>query len=157
MWVDLILSIYSQSMVHLKSTLVAHYFNRLWAPGWQSFMSSHFIPTHLWFCHSICTQALWWWQQLVRLWALNQKGHGYEGSEDTCWRKSHPQNPYQLINNTPTLSDGKTKVTEEEVEGRGTCIIDYKNHKCLAQHIILSMMSTWIGAMIKNLCTTHEM
>ena len=63
---------------------------------------------------------------------------------------------YQLVNNVPTLSDGKTKATEEQIETREARIIDYEKHKCLAQHVILSTTSTRIGAVIKNMNTAHE-
>ena len=71
--------------------------------------------------------------------------------------KATPPKPYQLVNNIPTLSDGKTKATEEQIETREARIIDYEKHEFLAQHIILSTTSTRIGAVIKNLNTTHEM
>ena len=71
--------------------------------------------------------------------------------------KATPPKLYQLVNNVPTLSDGKTKATEEQIETRETQIIDYEKHKCLAQHVILSTTSTWIEAVIKNLNTAHEM
>ena len=71
--------------------------------------------------------------------------------------KATPPKPYQLVNNVPTLSDSKTKATEEQIETREAQIIDYEKCKCLAQHDILSMTSTRIGAVIKNLNTTHEM
>ena len=61
------------------------------------------------------------------------------------------------INNVPTLSDGKTKATKEQIETREVWIIDYEKHECLAQHVILSTTSTRIGAVIKNLNTAHEM
>ena len=71
--------------------------------------------------------------------------------------KATPLKPYQLVNNVPTLSAGKTKATEEQIEAKEAHIIDYKKHECLSQHVILSMTSTQIGAVIKNLSTTHKM
>ena len=40
--------------------------------------------------------------------------------------------PYQLVNNVPTLSNGKTKATKEQIETREAQIIDYEKHECLA-------------------------
>ena len=34
--------------------------------------------------------------------------------------------PYQLVNNVPTLSDGKTKAMEEQIETWEMCIMDYE-------------------------------
>ena len=71
--------------------------------------------------------------------------------------KATPPNLYQLVNNIPTLSDGKTKATEEQIEAREAWMIDYEKCECLVQHVILSTTSTRIGAVIKNLNTAHEM
>ena len=72
-------------------------------------------------------------------------------------RKATPPKPYQLVNNIPTLSDGKTKATEEQIETREAQIIDYEKRKCLAQQVILSTTSTQFGVVINNLKNAHEM
>ena len=65
--------------------------------------------------------------------------------------------PYVELNRITVLSNGKTCVTEEQIETKETCIVEFDKHKCLAQHVLLSTTSVCIGSMIKNLMTVKEM
>ena len=65
--------------------------------------------------------------------------------------------PYALVARVPILVDGMTQATENQIEAREMKIINYNEHKYLAQHVILSTTSTHLGNKIKNLKTSHEM
>jgi hypothetical protein len=86
-----------------------------------------------------------------------QKAMGVKG----IWRhvegKAVTPREYAVVNGVPVISDGKTPATEEQIEARETCIIDYDKHECLAQHVILSTTSTRLGVKIKDLKTAKEM
>ena len=66
-------------------------------------------------------------------------------------------NPYQIINGAAVLPDGKMKAMDEQIEAKETHIMEYEKHKYLAQHVILSTTSPWIGSIIKNLKMAEEM
>ena len=71
--------------------------------------------------------------------------------------KAAAPKPYQLVNNIPTLPDGKTRATDDQIEVWETQIIDFDKHEYLVQHIILSTMSAQLSSIIKNLNSAHEM
>jgi hypothetical protein len=64
---------------------------------------------------------------------------------------------YTVVEGIPIISDGKTPATEEQIEAQEKRIIDYEKREYLAQHIILSTTSTWLGAKIKDLKSAKEM
>ena len=64
---------------------------------------------------------------------------------------------YALVTRDPILVDGTTQATEDQIEAREMKIINYDKHEYLAQHVILSRISTCLGNKIKNLKTSHDM
>ena len=86
-----------------------------------------------------------------------QKAMGSKG----LWRhvegKATAPKPYTLVNDIPVLSDGKTPVSEEQIEAKETRIIEFDKCKYFAQHVILSTTSTRLGAKIKDLKSAKEM
>jgi hypothetical protein len=64
---------------------------------------------------------------------------------------------YQMVSGVRVGKDGKTPVTDEQVEAREEKIDDYERRSYLAQHVILSSVSARLGSLIKNMKTPKEM
>ena len=62
-----------------------------------------------------------------------------------------------MVNQAFILSDGKTPVTEEQIEVRETQIINYDKQEYLAQHVILLTTSTHLSGKIKDLESAKDM
>ena len=65
--------------------------------------------------------------------------------------------PYVVTGGVAMLPDGKTPAMEEQIETKESKIIEFEKQEYLAQHIILSTTSTWLGAKIKDMLTAKEM
>ena len=63
--------------------------------------------------------------------------------------------PYAVV--VPVLADGITQASDDQVESKELKIADYDKREYLAQHIILSTTSMWLGIKLKSLKTTKEM
>ena len=59
-------------------------------------------------------------------------------------------NPYQIINGAAVLPDGKMKATDEQIEAKEMHIMEYEKCEYLAQHVMLSTTSPWIGVKNRN-------
>ena len=53
--------------------------------------------------------------------------------------------PYAVVARVPVLTDGTTQATNDQVKLKESKIVDYDKKEYLAQHIILSTTSTWLG------------
>ena len=65
--------------------------------------------------------------------------------------------PYAVVAGVLVLADGITQASNDQVELKELKIVDYDKKEYLAQHIILSTTSTWLGIKLKSLKTTKEM
>ena len=65
--------------------------------------------------------------------------------------------PYRLLDGVPVIADGKTPAMEDQIESKGTKIMDFDKKEYLAQHIILSTTSSHIRVKIKGLKSAKEM
>ena len=65
--------------------------------------------------------------------------------------------PYAVVAGVLVLTDGITQASDDQVELKELKIADYDKREYLAQHIILSTTSTWLGIKLKSLKTTKEM
>ena len=65
--------------------------------------------------------------------------------------------PYAVVARVLVLADGITQASDDQVESKELKIADYDKRECLAQHVILSTTSTWLGIKLKSLKTTKEM
>ena len=65
--------------------------------------------------------------------------------------------PYVITAGKAMLLDGKTPVSDEQLETKESKIIEFKKCKYLAQHIILSTTSARLGAKIKDMLTAEKM
>ena len=61
------------------------------------------------------------------------------------------------MNGISITLDGKTTATEEQIESKETQIIEFEKREYLVQHVILSTMSSSLGALIKDLRSAREM
>ena len=64
--------------------------------------------------------------------------------------------PYTL-KGVHVLADGTTPATDDQIESKESKIIEFEKREYLAQHIILSTVSTCLGAKIKDLTTPKDM
>ena len=53
--------------------------------------------------------------------------------------------PYAVVARVPVLTDGITQASDDQVESKESKIADYNKREYLAQHVILSTTSTWLG------------
>ena len=65
--------------------------------------------------------------------------------------------PYAVVAGVPVLADGITQASDDQVESKESKIADYDKREYLAQHVILSTTSTWLGIKLKSLKTAKEM
>src|ERR1700678_3941516 len=65
--------------------------------------------------------------------------------------------PYIVSQGKPTLSDGKTPATEDQIDTKESRIVEFKEREYLAKHILLSTTLMRLGARIKDLATTEAM
>ena len=54
------------------------------------------------------------------------------------------------------LNDGKMLAMEDQIESKKTKILEFEKREYLAQHILMSMTSTWLGTKIKALPTAED-
>ena len=64
---------------------------------------------------------------------------------------------YVLVSGIYVGSDGKTPVTEDQLEAREDKVDEYERRSYLAQHVILSSVSPRMGSLIKNMKSAKEM
>ena len=65
--------------------------------------------------------------------------------------------PYAVVARVLVLTDGMTQANDDQVESKESKIADYDKKEYLAQHVILSTTSTWLGIKLKSLKTMKEM
>ena len=65
--------------------------------------------------------------------------------------------PYTLKEGVHVLADGTTPAMDDQIESKESKIIEFEKREYLAQHIILSTVSTRLGAKIKDLTTPKDM
>ena len=65
--------------------------------------------------------------------------------------------PYAVVARVPVLTDGITQASDDQVESKESKIADYNKREYLAQHVILSTTSLWLGIKLKSLKTAKEM
>ena len=65
--------------------------------------------------------------------------------------------PYAVVARVLVLADGTTQASDDQVESKESKIADYDKKEYLAQHVILSTTSTWLGIKLKSLKTAKEM
>ena len=59
--------------------------------------------------------------------------------------------PYAVVAGVLVLADGITQASDDQVESKESKIADYNKREYLAQHIILSTISTWLGIKLKTM------
>ena len=64
---------------------------------------------------------------------------------------------FMLLNGVLVLPDGKTEANEDQIESKEAKIAKYKRKEYLAQHVLLSTMSTHLGNKIKDMDSSKEM
>ena len=64
--------------------------------------------------------------------------------------------PYAVVARVPVLADGITQASNDQVESKESKIADYDKGEYLAQHVILSTTSMWLGIKLKSLKTAKE-
>ena len=65
--------------------------------------------------------------------------------------------PYVVTAGRAVLPDGKTLVSDEQLEAKESRIIEFEKREYLAQHIILLTTSARLEAKIKDMLTAKEM
>ena len=65
--------------------------------------------------------------------------------------------PFAIINGKPMLSDGKTPATEDQIDAKGSKILDFEKREYLAWHMLLSTTSICLRSKIKDLATAEDM
>ena len=65
--------------------------------------------------------------------------------------------PYAISNRVPMLADGKMPASKDQIESKGSKMIEFKKREYLACRIILLAMSRRLGSKIKALKTAEDM